>query len=194
MNQKGVQPQVVDAMTASLANIVGLRMRGNMNTRGENLGITIDTPAEMTLELQQQIEGIRDGLARMSQPLPAEPVGNGASWTISQSLQTPQGKMHSVATHTITKLTKREVQIRTQTTIEGVPGPLQSDKLPEGATMTLDELSGTGSGTSTLVFSLPMPKRIDSKAETSSVATIRKDGKEATFNTHATVHITSRTK
>ncbi len=174
----GVQPQVMAAMKAQLATLVGMKGSSRIDSRGFNLGSTFSIPPGTAPSVRKMMEGMRDALTKMATPLPEEAIGVGGRWKVSQQV-TENGTTSNLDTiYTVKRIrkTKRGVVVTFETTIilSGVPGPMKTSDLPAGTTMSLDSSKGGGSGKTTINLSDLAPVRsnatLSSKASMTATA------------------------
>ncbi len=142
-----VDRRVKRAMEESLASLDTLEAICTMNDRGvvtdTSFGISGDAPKE-TRDLLKQVETT---LGQVSAPLPLEPVGPNAVWKVHQTISAQQGvEMVQTATYQLLRRDERGCSMLVKLEQSAPRQSVASPDLPQGATMSLDRLSGEGSG------------------------------------------------
>jgi hypothetical protein len=164
-----IKPEVMTAMRDQLKSLVGTKGTGRIDSRGFNLGVELEIPPGASPQIRQMLDGMRDAIAQAAAPLPAEAVGVGGKWTARMRTRQNGVETDVVSNYAITKLDGDVVETTVSTTLTGVPGPVSNPMLPPGASMTLNEMTGSGSGTMALDLTKAVPSKsmiaVDSKTD-----------------------------
>ncbi len=81
-----IPPAALDLLRGGIKMVVGLRGTGGISDRGVSLGATVTTAPGMDAILLAHATAINNLLEQVSTPLPAEPVGVGGSWEITNTI------------------------------------------------------------------------------------------------------------
>ncbi len=163
-------PGVPQAVTKNVRNetskLVGMKGKVEQTDRGEVLTSDLTLPQTATPQLKQFMESLKSSMAQMSSPLPKEPVGLGAKWKVSMSLEMGTMKISQIATYTITELSDTEVKLDV-TVKQSAPA---QDFIPPGQTQSvhLESYTGSGEGKMVLVLKEIVPTS-ELKMETTNV-------------------------
>ena len=74
--------KVADQLQAALAPLAKIRGTVRTTAFGELIDADLDTPGDLDPTLKSLIDSIEEQLGNMMVPLPSEPVGIGATWTV----------------------------------------------------------------------------------------------------------------
>ena len=143
---KDVKPAKVEAVKKSAASLEGAQGSFSINARGIVEELTIDAPSDESLIVRDMVNQIEQALRLASLPLPEEPVGNGATWTASQTIDQRTAKVRQTSTFELVDVKGKRV--RAKITHKGA-APEQSIKMPgsrSGASFTLNGVDDTGEG------------------------------------------------
>jgi hypothetical protein len=77
-------PQALEGIKASLAGFKGVTVAGIMSDRGITKKLEVKAGAGTNPQVQQALEGMKEGLSDMGLPLPDESVGAGAKWEVKK--------------------------------------------------------------------------------------------------------------
>ena len=101
----GADKRLVKTASAMLKTAQGIRGSAVVDSRGIIRDGTIDIPGTVDPSMRVMVDSIRSSMEQLTVPLPAEPVGIGARWELSQTLV--QGGT-AVEQSTIFELKKRD--------------------------------------------------------------------------------------
>lgn len=177
------------AETARLGAIQGHFV---VTARGEMKDNTLDIPPATPPFVRETIESVRDGMRSLYAPLPEEEVGKGARWEVTS--RQPMPVLVDVKTNvTLTDIDLQRGRIELKTDLSARAGqPVQPPDAPGNVKMTLEALSGKGSGDSAFSFD-----RLARDGRSNVVIDVRIRAKEergeATFSTHTEIDSTYKT-
>jgi hypothetical protein len=137
---------VADAMGASMEDFIGVTSHQRVDDRGHVLEGRLEMPPTIDPTAQQELQSTTDALAAMLPVFPEEAVGAGARWEVTSESSTSV-VVTNVETFSLIEVTGDQLRLESSVRQSADPQPIASDTLPEGATMSLESLQGTGTGT-----------------------------------------------
>lgn len=97
------------------------------------------------------------GLDRLSIPMPEEPLGVGARFEVTNTVESQGMKLDQTSTFEVVAMDERSVTLQTTLRQEGKPQAVSMAGLPDGATINLISMESTGTGRMTIVDGSIMP-------------------------------------
>jgi hypothetical protein len=163
--QPGTDPNMAAMVQASAAGITALRGTFVVSDRGINRSAKLDVTKVADPTLRQLLTSLSGSIESMSMPLPAEPVGVGAKWEVRQAIR--NGGAHTFQRAECELVSVDAAAAIITLTIEQTTPPQAIDnaQLPPGATMEIEKMSGSGSGTLTM----PLTRLVPTSAISSTV-------------------------
>jgi hypothetical protein len=179
---------MVDAMRNGLQQLEGFRGTAVMTNRGATRSLALDASDMNNPQLKEIMGSLSQSIQSMSLVLPEEPVGVGARWEIRQAMA-----LNVVQTYQRLEVELRAVDgpnITLRATSEQLaPRQLVSDpRLPPGAELMLQDVSGNGTGTLMLRLTELIPKG-EVNSQSSTAMEVRFNGGSQPINTDASVRI-----
>ncbi|PZF79425.1 hypothetical protein [Jiangella anatolica] len=138
------------AVAQSLAPIVGMTGTITTTRNGAFVDGAVDTSG-LSPELMQAMGELDAQLEQLTVPLPVDPVGVGAVWTVSTGIDVNGILYCSDVTYHLTEFDGDAYTLETEVTQEAQPTTI------EDATGSLEVIEGTGSGSGTSSGSLSFP-------------------------------------
>jgi hypothetical protein len=141
---KEVQPAQAEAGKKAAASLEGATGSFSIDSRGMVEELTIDAPSDASLLAGDMIDQIKQAIRLSSLPLPEEPVGEGAKWTVTQVVEQRTAKIAQSSTF---ELVNVEGEVVRATSTHAAEAPKQKLKLPgsrEGASFKLDKVELVG--------------------------------------------------
>ena len=142
-------PQVVEAMKASLANMKGLNGAGKLSSRGLNLGAQVKVAPDATPDVRQAVDQMSDSISRMATPLPEEAVGPGAKWEVRMPIKNQGMTINQVGTVEVISIDGDVVTMKTDLVQSAANQKIQSPDMPQ-MKLDLTKMTGKGSGETTV--------------------------------------------
>jgi len=136
-----------------LESIVGMSGTYTVTRTGNVLGHETKLPEGAAPAIQQQMVGSDQMISQMAVPLPEQAVGVGASWTVSQPVDTGVFSMQNKTTYTVVSVNKDDVELKI--TIAQTADPQDIDQ--NGIKMQMKEFSGNGSATTKMNLGKMVP-------------------------------------
>jgi hypothetical protein len=133
----------VQQVASALADVKGTMV---INNRGETKSAAFDASKIANPQMRQTMSSAFESMRSMSLPLPEEPVGAGARWQVRQSMVS--NGIQSTQTIDV-ELVSANAGAATLKIATVQHAPVQKVTLPDlpGATVNLQKLDGTGTGT-----------------------------------------------
>jgi len=150
----GAMPGVRDAMLQSLQAMIGTEGEATVSDNGEARSAHLTPPLGADPKLFADMER---SLTNMSAPLPRDEVGQGARWTLTQSLGQEGISVQQLAQYQITELTGDTVTLDVQLSQTAPEQDLAMAAMPPGTRAHLQRLSSTGTGHTVLDLGRVMP-------------------------------------
>ncbi len=153
----GVDPSLAANLRASLQGLVGMKGVFVLTERGFMRSGDLELPASAPPLAQRLMTGMKTSLSQMVSPLPEEPVGAGAKWTVSATIT--QNGMTLAQTTKVQLLSRDAERAATRGTVVQTAAPQRLDLpgLPPGTTVDLVSLESTGEGEQRLELTKVMP-------------------------------------
>lgn len=160
LEEPGVMPGMARAMRENISRLDGLRGFLVVSERGIVREADFDAPEDLPQELRETVEGLRQAMVQLTVPLPVEPIGDGASWTVSSGRARPDGV--KIEQTTIYRLKSREggaLVLGYEGMQTGEPTVLDAPNAPEGVRVELVSLTTEGHGEATMTLDRLLPQK-----------------------------------
>jgi hypothetical protein len=142
-------PGTEDVLGEALESMTGAIGKGTYDRRGAVLELTApvpDLPGAAGEAADDTAESLQDQASQLSSPLPEEPVGVGARWTVTSNGVLSGLPFEQVTTFTITSIDGDVVVADSITEMTIPPGPMD---VPGAGSAEIVEGAMTGTGTTT---------------------------------------------
>ncbi|PCC75046.1 hypothetical protein SAMN02745121_03749 [Nannocystis exedens] len=173
-------PKVPAAMVDQLKTVLGTmnKMSGTslMTPRGIVKSADFDLPADVNPQLKQTVESMRQQINQMSVPFPEEALGVGAKWTVTQQLEQQGMKLEQVATWELKGREGSVVKLASTIVQTAAPQTITAPGMPPGATVSLDRLDSSGTGTTEVDLTHVAPIKGDMSLKSSLAMTTDANG------------------
>ena len=156
LEREGVMPQLVPMMQQALSEIGTMSGSLTLDHRGALVDSTFNMDGADPA-VAAQMQSMQDSMQQMTVPLPEEPVGVGAQWTVDTEVQASGMTVSQRATYQLTEVTATGAAMSVTLTQTAGSQAIEDPSLPPGVSVTLDSLETTGTGTMRLVFSELVP-------------------------------------
>lgn len=144
-------------MQDALDGVSGVHGTMTISDRGDAGDAEFDLTAITDVSLQSQVERLSDQLESLTVPFPAQPIGQGATWSATRDVTLNGVKTAVERRYRLTKLTDTGYELEVDQTQTGTPGPIEVPGAPSGTRATLKSMRVTGSGTTTGAFDGILP-------------------------------------
>jgi hypothetical protein len=143
-------PVTADQMAEQTALMRGLVLRGTLAPSGTLRDLQVDTSGKVLPPgLTAQLDTLSKSFEQVAMPLPATPVGVGASWIHSKTFDQSGMVMTTTTTFTLTALAGDTLTFESATLVSGKDQSVTQG----GQTIDLKNISGKGSGKGTVDLS-----------------------------------------
>jgi hypothetical protein len=139
-------PMVATALRTSLGQMPSFSGWARIDSRGATLDGEINLPGAVDQQLSQVFDSTRQSLQQMSAPLPAEPVGVGASWQLTQNVESGGFSVVQTATYTLVSRDGDDVVLDLVLTQNAPAQTTELPGMPPGLDANLDSLEASGTG------------------------------------------------
>lgn len=140
-------PQVVDQLKAMLGTMQKISGSSTITPRGIVKSADFQLPADLNPQIRQTMDGMRQQVNQMSVPFPEEALGIGAKWTVTQNLEQQGMKLQQVATWELKERNGTVVKLASGIVQKADPQNVNAPGMPPGASVRLESLDSSGSGT-----------------------------------------------
>lgn len=138
---------MVAAMKTALASTKGLSGWAEVTPRGFTRKAEIVVPPKADPQMKDMISKMKQQIQQMSAPLPAEAVGVGASWVVTQPIKTDELELIQTASYTLKSFDDGVAMLDITIKQDAPPQDITSPAMG-GATARLVSLKSVGTGTS----------------------------------------------
>jgi len=179
VGKEGGNPMMVTMMKGAFDGMTGTSLTVTMSDRGEIVPGEIKVPDDAEPMIRQQLESIQQSLGQLALPLPEEPIGSGAKWTVTANMNT--GGIDQVVVYTVTvdKIDGDNVTLKTAISSEAGKQEAKLPNMPPGMKAELQSLKMVGTGSQTSILGMPLPAAALSDATTDVVMVVDVPGNPA---------------
>ncbi len=164
---------VAAAMSAAMQPLEGTSGEVTVSPTGVGRDATLTPSAGAD---PQMVADMRKSMANASAPLPEEPVGVGARWTLTTDMNEGGLQLQQVATYELVELTDTAITLRIDLNQSADAQAFAPDGMPPGATANLKSMASKGTGTSVLQFDRVMPASADMSLHTDMAVDLQAEG------------------
>lgn len=143
----GMDPSMVAMMQAAAAGITQLRATAIVNDRGINRDMKVDLDKITDPSLRMSLGSLSSSIESMSTPLPEEAVGVGARWEVRQVVRANDAHTFQRIECELVSIEGAVVNLRAKIEQNTPPQVINNPMLPAGASMEIEKMTGSGSGT-----------------------------------------------
>ena len=165
LEEEGVMPMMISMMKEVMNSVAGLSGSGVMSDRGMNRSLKLNEQDNMDPMLRQQTENIQQSMQQMSAPLPEEPVGVGAKWSVETPINQNGLSITQIATYTLRKIDGDVADLDVELKQTAAAQDVEAPGMPKGA-VKLTSLSSSGTGTATVALNRLVPMSSTMKSST----------------------------
>ncbi len=183
------ESDMAQGMKAELGRLRGLSGSAEVSARGVTNKVDIHLPAKDS-DRNELLNRMKEEIIGMSIPLPQQPVGKGARWKVTRSVNSGSINMLQIATYTLSRLDDTSMKIDVDFEQNASPQPLDSSNLA-GASARLVSLHSDGGGSSVIDFSSLVPLA-NAFSHTNVVMEIRAHGNQQRVTTTLDLKMTMR--
>jgi hypothetical protein len=141
------KPSPAKAMMATmLKSMEGLSGSATISNRGFTRKSEMTLPPDVEPRIKAVMSSMNESMSRMSSPLPEEPVGGGAKWSVTQLIESNGMKIKQTSVHTLKEINGSVVDIAIEVTQTADAQEIKAPGMPPGVTTKLLSLESTGEG------------------------------------------------
>ncbi|WP_428262556.1 hypothetical protein [Haliangium sp.] len=140
-----LEPETLAAMRQGLAGAAGMSGSARVDSRGFNWDVHMATPTNLDPMTRQMVESASQNMDQVSAPFPKEAVGQGAVWTLRQTIEQNGVSLDQETRFELEKLDDRGGVLTTRISQRAGTQPMPIPGLPPGAA-ELRGLESSGSG------------------------------------------------
>lgn len=140
-------PSIAGAVQESLGQMSGTSGWSRIDSRGTILERDLELPSGDDDQLSRVLDSAEQSLEQMSVPLPAEPVGVGAKWRVTQETESGGFSVTQTAIYSLNSIEGNDLSLGVTLTQTASAQDVEMDGLPPGIETTLDSLDSTGTRT-----------------------------------------------
>jgi hypothetical protein len=131
---------------------------------------------------------VTNSLTSLSMPLPEEPVGVGARWEVRQASVSGGLTMFQKVECELKALDPRSATLAIKIDQTAPPQPMNNPSLPAGATVMVDSVTGTGTGTMKVALDSLVPTS-EADSRTTMVMSVNSGGSPQPISIETTVKL-----
>ncbi len=150
-------PAMVESMKTALNDIKGMNGSAEVTTRGITTSAEMKMPANTNPQLTSMMDNMRQQMNQMSVPLPEEPVGQGATWTVTTQMTSGGILLTNQYKYTLVKIDGSNIEMKVELLQSAEPQELKNPNLPAGTVVKLQEFKSGGQGTVKMDLSKMVP-------------------------------------
>lgn len=176
VDDPSVNPMVMSAARDGLKGITDFTGWAVIDNRGFVKDADISIPAGADPQLRQMMESTRQSLDQLTAPLPDEPVGVGAEWTVEQTITQQGMTIQQTADYTVTSIegdvVKADVKLIQRADKQSVEVP----GMPPGVKAELLQFDTKGGGNTVIDLTKVVPPAGEVNADMSMKTRIDMQG------------------
>jgi hypothetical protein len=143
----------------TLKPLIGSTGSGIVTNRGITKKGEFNIPEDLAPQIKSMLTGMKDAMNQLSAPVPAEPVGIGATWRVVSDLNANGMRLKQTTVHKLTKLDADGFTTSVEVMQHADPQDIQNPALPPGTVVKLTSLESKGDGSSTILNGQVMPRQ-----------------------------------
>lgn len=179
-------PMVTQALQGLIAGITSIKGTATVSNRGVTKATKLDVgdPA-----MQQVLSQMTSSVENLSMPFPEEAVGAGARWEVRQTITSGGQTVFQKTEYDLVSIEGSAVSMTVKTEQTAPPQAVSNPALPAGAEMTLEKLSGSGTGTIVVHLNSLVPTST-LESTTSTAMTMNMNGQSMPVTVDGKIKIT----
>jgi len=185
--------QVAQVLKSSLDGLKGVTGQGIISSRGESKKTILNRSDSAAKEALQSMAQPEELFSSMSVVFPDEPVGKGARWEVRRAVKSQGMTIDQVENCELASLEENIATIKASTKQSASNQKMSIPGQP-GLSMTLEKLSGSGTGTSTYDLTRLMATKASAKVTSDMMTSISAQGQkqQVSIKTDVTVNLESK--
>lgn len=185
----GVDPAVLAETNAVLSQLKGLTGTATSDRHGGSQDVTLDTSTIADPNLKSALESLTSQITNLTAPLPAQPVGMGATWRVERSATLNGIQTDTATTYTLQSHSGNDYVLAVAQDATAPPGPADIPGLPAGVTATIESFLVRSTGEVRGRLDQPLPDDSALAGSGDIELTIGQGGESQTLSQHLTLDI-----
>lgn len=139
-------PAALERMRKELSGIEGMRGHYVMTDRGVPEDVDLEIPSTASPNMQQTMKNTAEAIRQLSFPLPAEAVGPGARWAVTDELDSAGLHLEQTATYLLEGCDADKCTIDVEVSQRIMDRDFSPPGMPTGVTAKVSEFNSSGDG------------------------------------------------
>ena len=153
----GMDPNLAAMVQGAASGITALKGSAVVSDRGLYKSGSFDLNKLSDPNLRQTLSSVASNLESLSMPMPEEPVGAGARWEVRQAMNSAGVSTFQRFDVELASVDGASATFRVKFDQTAPPQNVSNPSLPAGATVDVEKMTGSGSGSLTLRFDSLVP-------------------------------------
>ena len=153
----GADPTIAAAVGDAMKSVVGLKGTAVMTNRGVTKSVKMDLDSIKNPAMSQAFSQVSQSLENMMAPFPEEAIGVGAKWEARQGLDANGMSIFQRTEFEVTGMTATSMTVKMKTEQTAPTQTISNPQMPPDASMTLERLTSSGTGTGTIPMNALVP-------------------------------------
>lgn len=145
-NDVALPESAIDQLHRAFQGLVGIKGQAEVTSRGVTQKAEIKAPDNAHPQVMQMIDNMQQQIHQFSVPLPEEPVGVGARWTVTTQFETGGIFITNIYHYTLEQMENDVITMKVSLEQQAEPQNIKNPALPPGTTVKLTKLQSSGSG------------------------------------------------
>lgn len=146
LERPGSPAAMLDAMKEAMTGMENFSADTVVSRRGVLLEGTVDVPQDLPAQMQQTLDQMIDNLGRIQVPFPEEPIGLGATWTASSTMDQSGMELRQVVTYELVARDGNVLDLELALKQALASTEFDPPGLPPGAQVDIGRFESTGNG------------------------------------------------
>jgi len=173
----------LDAVNADFKNIKGIAISTN---RGITKDLKLDASQVANPQMSQMLDSVKTSLNSLSMPLPEEAIGVGAHWQVRQALNSGGATLFQNVECELTAVDAKSATVKVTLDQTAPKQPFNSPMVPPGTDMSIESMTGSGTGTLNIAFDALVPTS-EMNAKSTMVMAISMNGQTQRMTAQTTL-------
>ena len=174
----GVDPTALGPFRAVSDELKNVKGTATISSRGVTRSLQMDTSQASSPQIGQMMDSVKTSVAGISMPLPEEPVGVGAHWEVRQAMGSTGMALFQKVECELAALDAGSATLTLKIEQTAPAQPMRNPSLPPGADLSIESITGAGTGTMTVAFNALVPTS-DMSSRSTMVMTMKAGGAAA---------------
>jgi len=171
-------PGMVEQLEAQMQKLVGLVQTGVIDPRGFATEGAMELPEAAPPQARQMLDGMKSSLEQFAVPLPAEPVGAGAVWRVTQAPAINGIQIQQTIEYTLVSRKGAEIELEAKVGQKALSKFVEVPQAP-GMKLEIESWKGVGVGAIAMSLDRIVPKQ--SSLDVDSAWTMKANGQSITY-------------